>query len=157
MPFLKSSKLSRRSVLFGAPIALSAGAGGWWAMRRYTPPHENLRLSVQDAFAKAQSGEIVLVDIRTPTEWRQTGVPLGAVPLDMRRPDFTTALLTVTKDNPDVPVALICAGGVRSARLTLRLTQAGFARIADVPEGMFGSASGPGWINSKLPITPWQG
>ena len=53
-------------------------------------------------------------------------------------------------------MALICAGGVRSARLANRLDAAGLGPILDVPEGMEGSAAGPGWIKSGLPTIAWN-
>ena len=157
MPKPLTSLLNRRNLLLSGGAVLVAGGGGWWATQRYTPPHDNTRLSVAEAFEGAASGAVLLVDIRTPGEWRRSGVPQGAVPLDMRRPDFTTELLALTGGATDAPVALICAGGVRSARLSRRLSDAGFSNIIDVPEGMFGSAAGPGWLNSKLPVTNWQG
>lgn len=100
--------------------------------------------------------EITLIDIRRPDEWQRTGVGAGAVPLDMRRRDFTAALLEVTEGRTDVPIALICARGVRSARLSAAMTDAGFTNIIDVPEGMLGSGAGPGWIKSGLPLVPWS-
>jgi rhodanese-related sulfurtransferase len=109
------------------------------------------------AFAKAQSGEITLVDIRTPREWRQTGVPVGAAPIDMRRKDFVQALEQMLGGARDAPVALICARGVRSARMTRALVAAGFTNVLDVPQGMLGSASGPGWLAGNLPVARWQG
>ena len=143
--------LTRRTLLTGGAVVVAAGAGGWWISQRYTPPHDNARLSVQEAFDQAASGEVLLVDIRTPTEWQRTGLPQGAVPLDMRRPDFTTELLQLTGGAADRPVALICAGGVRSARLSLRLSEAGFTQIIDVPEGMFGFCRRSGLAEFKTP------
>ncbi|CUH81356.1 molybdopterin biosynthesis protein MoeB [Tritonibacter multivorans] len=157
MTHSNTSGLTRRTLFAGGGVLAAGAAGGWWISQRYTPPHDNTRLTVAEAFDQAASGQVLLVDIRTPAEWRRTGLPQGAVPLDMRRPDFTTELLRLTGGVADAPVALICAGGVRSARLSLRLTEAGFTQIIDVPEGMFGSAAGPGWLNSKLPVTNWQG
>ncbi|MEM8582520.1 MAG: rhodanese-like domain-containing protein, partial [Pseudomonadota bacterium] len=50
------------------------------------------------------------------------------------------------------PVAVICARGIRSARLTRRLEAAGIGPIVDIPEGMLGSRSGPGWLSRELPV-----
>lgn len=113
-------------------------------------------LSTPDAHAAAVSGAVVLVDIRRPDEWSGTGVGEGAVPIDMRRPDFTDELLKITGGQTNVPVALICARGVRSRRMTQRLTQAGFGNIIDVPEGMLGSGAGPGWLKRGLPTVSWS-
>ena len=95
----------------------------------------------------------MLVDIRRPDEWALTGVGQGAHPLDMRRDDFTAALSNLLQDNPDRPVALICARGVRSRFMVRKMQQAGFHTVLDVPEGMLGSGAGPGWIKRGLPVT----
>ncbi|CUK06195.1 molybdopterin biosynthesis protein MoeB [Ruegeria denitrificans] len=142
---------TRRWVLLGGGAAIVAG----FAVREYRlipPVYTGGQLSVQDAHQQAVSGEILLVDIRTPREWQSTGVGQGAHPLDMRRDDFEQALADLTGKNRDAPIALICARGVRSARLSNRLTQAGFTNVVDVPEGMLGSAAGPGWVRAGLPV-----
>lgn len=93
-----------------------------------------------------------MIDIRRPDEWDKTGVAEGARPLDMRRNDFVAELTKMTGGRLDTPVALICARGVRSDRMSARLAEAGFTRIIDVPEGMLGSAAGPGWLGRDLPV-----
>ena len=67
------------------------------------------------------------------------------------------SLLIVMQDNPDVPVALICARGARSFRVTLQLAAFGITDIVDVPEGMLGSAAGPGWLSRGLPTVAFTG
>jgi len=111
-------------------------------------------LTAPEAHEKALSNAITLVDIRRPDEWAATGSAGGALRLDLTRDDFTEALAAAVNGNRDAPIALICARGVRSARLGNALRAAGFTRIIDVPEGMLGSSAGPGWINRGLPITP---
>ena len=110
-------------------------------------------LSAPEAAAAVASSEIILVDIRRPDEWSDTGVPQGAVPLDMRRDDFPQALLEVMGGRKDLPVALICARGIRSGRISVRLSEAGFTQVLDVSEGMLGSRAGPGWLARGLPVT----
>ena len=147
---------TRRWVLLGGGAVLAGGL----AVRHYrlTPPdYAGGQLSVDEAHQQAGSGEVLLVDIRTPKEWRATGVGQGAYPLDMRRDDFIQALDQITEGNRDIPVALICARGVRSARLSNRLTEIGFTNVIDVPEGMLGSAAGPGWIRAGLPVQEYDG
>lgn len=152
---MEHPRWSRRFVVLGGAAA-AAAAGLWW-QRRQPPDHDNPRLTTAEAFAAAQKGEITLVDIRTPQEWRSSGVPVGSHQIDMRRKDFIAALQEVAGPDPSAPVALICARGVRSARLTLALTQAGFTNVIDVPEGMLGSSAGPGWIAGNLPVARWEG
>ena len=107
---------------------------------------------MQTAHRLATEGDIHLIDIRRPDEWEKTGSGEGATRLDMRRDDFVDELIALTGGDRSAPVALICARGVRSARMTNRLVAAGFTNIIDVPEGMLGSKAGPGWLKSNLPL-----
>ena len=47
---------------------------------------EPVSLSADRAHRQARDGRILLLDIRTPGEWRKTGVPDGAVALTMHLP-----------------------------------------------------------------------
>jgi rhodanese-related sulfurtransferase len=126
----------------------------FWAL--LTPANTGVDLSVGAAHRQALDGDITLIDIRRPDEWRKTGVGAGAQPLDMRRKDFVDALIAMTDGDLATPIALICARGVRSARMSARLAEAGFVTIIDVPEGMLGSRAGPGWLASNLPTNPYK-
>ena len=142
-------------VLLGGAAAVAAGGVYWW---RATPPHYGgAKLTVAQAHQAAANGEVVLVDIRTPREWAQTGVPEGAHAIDMRRDDFLAALSQVAGTDKGRPIAVICARGVRSARLSRALTEAGYTNIVDVPEGMLGSGAGPGWLKTGLPVVSGAG
>ncbi len=145
---------SRRRVFLLTGIGLAVGASVFAArwFNVLASLEDEGALSVQEAHAKAMAGEIVLVDIRRPEEWARSGIGQGAVPLDMRRPDFTEALLALTGGRKDKPVALICATGVRSRRLSRALAGVGFENVLNVPEGMYGSGAGPGWLRAKLPL-----
>jgi rhodanese-related sulfurtransferase len=144
--------LSRRSFIGLGAFALIAGGAGFWRWAHPVAAEGVERLTVTDAHRAALAGDILLIDIRRPDEWARTGIGEGAEPLDMRRPDFVAALMRLTGGDPTRPVALICARGVRSARLTRVLAGAGFTRIHDVPEGMLGSGAGPGWVKTGLPV-----
>ena len=122
-----------------------------------TPDYTGQTLSVSQAHQQAQSGDITLIDIRRPDEWKRSGVGVGANPLDMRRKDFIEQLDLIVAGDRSRPVALMCARGVRSAKMSKKLTAAGFTQIIDVPEGMLGSRAGPGWLKSKLPTLEYQG
>ena len=142
-------KISRRSLMIGAATATLAGGGAWLAGRDRFAGQE---MDPQAAFDAARDGAILLVDIRRPDEWMETGIPEGATPIDMRRADFIEALDALATGDRGRRIALICARGVRSDRMSARLTEAGFTRIADVPEGMLGSRAGPGWLMRGLPV-----
>ncbi|HEY9145600.1 MAG TPA: rhodanese-like domain-containing protein, partial [Thiobacillus sp.] len=40
-------------------------------------------MAAPDAYAQAQAGKLTLIDVRTPDEWRKTGVAQGALRIDM--------------------------------------------------------------------------
>lgn len=150
--------ISRRLLITGAGIAVGAGAvyatGGKNLF--YAAITEDTSADAIDpptAHKLAGEGKVLLVDIRRPDEWAKTGSGEHALRLDMRREDFVDALLEKTRGSKDVPVALICARGVRSARLNNQLVEAGFTNLIDVPEGMLGSGAGPGWIKRGLPLS----
>ncbi len=149
--------ISRRLFLTGGVVAV-AGAGFFAAGGRnlfYSAITEAIAGEAVDAPTAHQlvkDGKITLIDIRRPDEWAKTGSGDGAVRLDMRRDDFIAELEKITNGDKSKPVALICARGVRSARMNNRLTDAGFTNIIDVPEGMLGSKAGPGWIKRGLPL-----
>lgn len=145
----------RRFVALAATGAALAGAMGWHLLTG-APEYAGKSIDVALAHAQAVSGEVLLIDIRRPDEWERTGVGDGAHPLDMRRDDFLAELKTLTAAAPGRPIALICARGVRSARLAGRLSDAGWRDIVDVPEGMLGSGAGPGWIAAGLPVRTWE-
>ncbi|MEP5731733.1 MAG: rhodanese-like domain-containing protein [Sulfitobacter sp.] len=147
-----SSQIMRRSFLFGGVAVL--GLGGIGAARWFNISAQvtDADLTAPEAMEAAKAGKITLVDIRRPDEWARTGVGQNAVPIDMRSEAFIETLLARTDGRRDLPVALICARGVRSARMSARLTEAGFTNIIDVPEGMLGSGAGPGWIKRGLPV-----
>lgn len=150
-PVAEGWRPSRRAML-GAIVLVAGGAAGYgWVMRR---PFAGAAMSAPEAHRAAGAGEIWLVDIRRPDEWARTGVPEHAQPIDMRRADFTAALARLRAVDPDRPVALICARGVRSSQLAARLDAAGIGRVVDVPEGMLGAPSGPGWLARGLPVSP---
>ena len=148
-------RFSRRGIVV-AGVALLA-TGGAVAAQWYNILAENgsQTLTPQDAYAAASNG-VLLIDIRRPDEWARTGVGEHAIPIDMRRADFETELLKAAGGDTTRPIALICARGVRSRRMTARLTEAGFSRIIDVPEGMLGSGAGPGWVKRGLPVVTYS-
>jgi rhodanese-related sulfurtransferase len=140
----------RRILVLGAGAGIAALAG----LAVFPGGFDGQTLTPDQAHSAAVAGTLTLIDIRRPDEWALTGVGEGATPLDMRDPGFEAALARIVGNDLAAPVALICARGVRSARLAARLQRAGHTRIIDVPEGMLGSGAGPGWIARGLPVRP---
>jgi rhodanese-related sulfurtransferase len=115
-------------------------------------------LSAQEAYTRATAGEIVLIDIRTPEEWRETGVARGATRIDMRHPGgprgFAEEVLRHVGGDRNAAIGLICRTGNRSTQVQRALQDLGFTRVYNVKEGMAGSDAGPGWVKRGLPIDP---
>lgn len=109
-------------------------------------------LSVADAAREAAAGRMLLVDIRTPQEWRETGYPKGAQRVDWHQGEtsFRERMLALVKGDRNVPVALICRTGNRSAQALASLRAAGFSKVYHVPAGM---ATGAGWLRAGLPVS----
>jgi rhodanese-related sulfurtransferase len=111
------------------------------------------RMSPGDVAAEVAAGKAVLVDVRTPEEWAQTGVATAATPIDMTSPSFMDELQKLLAGNPGKRLALICRSSNRSARLANLLeTQAGFTGLIDVAGGMLGKGADIGWIAAGLPV-----
>ena len=113
-------------------------------------------LHADDAYRRVQSGDITLIDIRSPAEWRQTGVPKGALPITMHNPDgveaFYRAVLAALGNDKQKPVAVICAAGNRSRWARKFLAGKGFSHVEDVGEGLYGNGIDPGWLRRGLPL-----
>lgn len=111
-------------------------------------------LSAPDAFAAAGEGKLRLIDIRTPQEWRQTGVAPGAGRVDFYRgPEMLlNSVLQMVGGDRNAPIALICRTGNRTTHAQKFLQAQGFTRVYNVKEGMTGSGAGPGWLKRNLPV-----
>lgn len=109
-------------------------------------------IKAPDAYVAAKAGNIILVDIRTPEEWAQTGIAEGAIALDMTDKTFVDSLVKLRSDYPKIPIAFICRTGNRSGYVFDALNKQGFANLMDVSEGMAGGSNGKGWIPRGLPI-----
>lgn len=109
-------------------------------------------LGAPEALKRVEAGELTLIDIRRPEEWRQTGVARGAQRIDMRDPRFAETLLRQVNGKADAPIGLICRTGNRSTQLQRALIERGFTQVYNVREGMAGSAAGPGWLRQGLPV-----
>lgn len=116
-----------------------------------------IKLTASEANAAALARQIVLIDIRTPDEWRETGVAASAhaITMHQKQEEFLRELAAVTGGSTSAQIALICAVGNRSANLQAWLRRAGYTNVSDVAEGMIGGPRGVGWIKSGLPLRQW--
>lgn len=122
------------------------------------PAHAGGVIAADEALRQSQAGELLIVDVRSPREWRETGLPKGAAAVTIHDPNgpegFLTAMLAAAGGDKAKPIALICASGVRSNRAHRFLEAKGFTAVVDVSEGMLGRRDKPGWLKRGLPTEP---
>lgn len=111
-------------------------------------------LAAPEAYEAVQAGKIRIIDIRTPQEWRQTGVAPGAGRVDFYRgPEvLVQSILQMVGGDKNAPIVLICRTGNRTSVAQKYLQGLGFTQVFNVSEGMAGSAAGPGWLKRGLPV-----
>ncbi len=113
-------------------------------------------ISAPEAHQMAQAGKVILIDIRTPEEWRETGIPAGAKLAKASNPmgpaGFMQEVLDIVGKARTQPVAIICRTGKRTTRVRSFLLSKGFAEVYNVKEGVAGSEAGEGWIKRGLPV-----
>ena len=101
------------------------------------------------AYEAARSGEIILVDIRSAAEWADTGLPQGAVPLDVDATAFDVRLAGLRLDHPGKRIVLIDRTGAQAIAVAQKLAGRGWRELAGVRGGMLGPG---GWLAEKLPV-----
>ncbi len=113
-------------------------------------------IDAPEAYEAVKNGQLTLIDIRTPPEWRQTGVAPGAARINMIHPQgaagFLNEVLVKVGGDKTAPIALICRTGNRTTQVQRFLLGQGFTQVYNVSEGMAGSRAGPGWLARKLPV-----
>jgi rhodanese-related sulfurtransferase len=107
-------------------------------------------LTAREAYEAARTGTLLLIDIRPPAEWRDTGLAQGALALDAEAPAFEVRLAGLRLDHPAKRIALIDRSGALAASVRTKLAGRGFRDILAVRGGMLGPG---GWLAEKLPVT----
>jgi rhodanese-related sulfurtransferase len=103
---------------------------------------------------KLLDAKIPVVDIRTPSEWRESGLLQGAIPImffDERGGYNVEAFLQELQSKVDVtkPFALICRTGSRTKVVSHFLSQEFGYEVIDLQGGMLYIKA------SKLPVVPY--
>lgn len=122
-------------------------------------PAKGLAQSVIDppsAHQQASTGDILLVDVRRPSEWRETGVAQNASLISMHEDGFFEKLDEAVGGDHGRAIAVICAAGGRSTWMQAQLMARGYTNVWNVAEGMVGGPNGPGWIERGLPIRTYS-
>lgn len=120
---------------------------------------EQRHLPADRAAEMTRDQQLMLVDVRSPGEWRETGLPEGAVAITIHDPDglsaFVEKIVEASDGDLDRPLGVICAAGVRSSYAYRLLRERGFTNLYNVTEGMFGNPNhGPGWLKRELATEP---
>ncbi len=113
-----------------------------------------MSIAAPAAIEQAQAKKALLIDIRTPDEWQQSGMPNNAVGIVWGDAQFADKVLALTKNNKAAALILLCRSGNRSTQAMHYLMGQGFTNVNHVGEGMIGGKDGPGWLARRLPLTP---
>jgi rhodanese-related sulfurtransferase len=120
--------------------------------------HAQEVVTAPQAWAMAEDGGLVIVDVRTHPEWLETGTAPGAHRISLYdnwgvpNEEFLDKVLAAVGGEHDRPVALICASGARSAYAAGVLREAGFTSVVNISEGMVGNGEAVGWLSRALPV-----
>ncbi|MDQ3758964.1 MAG: rhodanese-like domain-containing protein [Actinomycetota bacterium] len=107
-------------------------------------PETGLEIDPAEVAAKAEAGEIELIDVRRDYE-HEAGRIAGARQIEMN--ELTAQAGSLPKDRP---IVFYCRGGSRSAMAAEAFSQAGFDA-----RNMTGGLSA--WIEQGLPLEPADG
>jgi rhodanese-related sulfurtransferase len=90
------------------------------------------RISANDAVLQSQSGDLIVIDVREPSEIAATGrakgslhVPLGQIATRCN-PDGSACPPSLSRERP---VALYCASGARSSAAAAQLLAMGYETV----------------------------
>ena len=103
-------------------------------------------VQVQAAQSLINSGEHVLIDVRTPGEFAEAHID-GATMIDINGSDFEAGIAALDKGKSYV---VICRSGGRSARASQYMIDHGFKHVTNVEGGM------NAWLASGLPAVTGQ-
>lgn len=98
------------------------------------------------ALKAAQDKTLILVDVRTPAEWADTGVPANAKCKMLQAPDFADYIRSCRAAAPNVPIALFCLSGTRSLKAAKAAHKAGLNNLRIVRGGV------EAWRKAGLPL-----
>lgn len=98
-------------------------------------------ITAAQAHDMQHSFDLIIVDVRTPAEWSDTGTPRDARRVTLNSPGF---LDTLPVDG--TPLALTCLHGPRAKSAAEQLTKAGATQLYLIKGGM------TAWTQAGLPI-----
>lgn len=106
------------------------------------------RIGVEEAHELVKAKRLILIDVRHPQEWNETGRPAGSFGVTLQDRDFELKVLEILGGDKNKPVAISCRTGARSSRGADRLIAAGHTNVSILDGGFLA------WNNAGLPIDP---
>jgi len=121
--------------VYGLGALAIAGAVFVWGASLGGAQAQNVTLEALSGATLAADDSLLLVDIRTPEEWKQSGVIDGALLLTYSTPE---AFLKVVGPQlkPGQRIGLICRSGNRTSRAAKQIAPLFKGEIVDVQGGM---------------------
>lgn len=110
-------------------------------------------MPVQRGDLMVRKAGAILIDVRSPSEWRQTGIPVTAHTVSMDDPQFLARVAEITGGNSAQRIAVISQLGIRSSQARETLRAAGYTNVTSITGGVIGPE---GWIDSDLPVRPYR-
>ncbi|MBU2655178.1 hypothetical protein KOE73_12495 [Acidomonas methanolica] len=120
------------------------------------------RISAREAWEALQAEpRAVLIDVRTPEEWAQIGLPdlsgLGRAPVTLTwspaaAPAFAEALMQAVPDKA-TPVYFLCRSGARSQMTTDLAAYLGYEDVTNIVDGFEGP---PDESGRRGTVCGWQ-
>lgn len=125
--------MKRRGIIAGAIVGLGAMVGLGMKLGAKSP--ENVSLATPSGAELAADDSMLLVDIRRPEEWRQTGVVEGARLHTYAGPEaFLAAIAPQLREGQKI--GLICRTGNRTSRAAAQIAAQTDVEIVDIGGGM---------------------
>lgn len=122
-----------------------------WLRKRFLGPGADVAtVGVEQAYAMLMSDRLTLIDVRTPDEWRSSGIAKGAHCAALGTSEFEALLLGLANGPRPKVVGFICKAGTRSTRAAATARTQGYENIAIVQGGM------DAWARVNLPLTPFD-
>lgn len=103
-------------------------------------------INCAQAFQELNDNALVLIDVRTPGEWADTGVPAKAKCKTLQDRDFADYVKSCRTAAKHLPIAFFCLSGARSSKAAELARKAGVENIQIVRGGV------EAWRKAGLPL-----
>lgn len=102
-------------------------------------------IDVTQARDRSKHDGVVFIDVRTPAEWSQTGLPARALAISLQDGSMVSKVFDALQEDKSAPVMVICRTGARSAQACKMLAKEGFTQTLNVKGGILA------WQAANLP------